>query len=108
MGVGCVPRDDLVVTHQHVDLGGVPETLLWTLYLRAQEARRPDAVLHDPLAIDLIRRLGYPFERFGGRQSLLAQAQALRVRCFDVEVEHWVSSNPHGTVVVLGAGLETQ
>jgi hypothetical protein len=27
-----------------VELGGVPETLLWTLYHRAVEARRPDAV----------------------------------------------------------------
>jgi len=31
-------------------LEGVPETLLWTLYHRALEARRPDAVLHDPAA----------------------------------------------------------
>jgi O-methyltransferase involved in polyketide biosynthesis len=35
-----------------VDLTGVPETLLRTLYHRAQEARRPDAVLHDPPAVE--------------------------------------------------------
>ena len=27
-----------------VELGAVPETLLWTLYLRAAEAQRPDSV----------------------------------------------------------------
>ena len=27
-----------------VELGAVPETLLWTLYHRASEARRPDSV----------------------------------------------------------------
>jgi O-methyltransferase involved in polyketide biosynthesis len=49
-----------------VDLTGVPETLLWTLYHRAEEARRPDAVLRDPLAVELVERIDYPFaERFG-------------------------------------------
>jgi O-methyltransferase involved in polyketide biosynthesis len=40
-----------------VELGGVPETLLWTLYHRAVEARRDDAVLDDPLAVQLVDRL---------------------------------------------------
>jgi hypothetical protein len=35
-----------------VELEGVPETLLWTLYHRATEARRPDAVLRDPKAVE--------------------------------------------------------
>jgi hypothetical protein len=34
--------------HVPVELQGVPETLLWTLYHRASEARRDDAVLNDP------------------------------------------------------------
>jgi O-methyltransferase involved in polyketide biosynthesis len=42
-------------------LEGVPETLLWTLYHRALEARRPDAVLSDPVAGDLVDRIDYPF-----------------------------------------------
>ena len=44
----------------------MPETLLWTLYHRAEEARRPDAVLQDPLAVELVDRIDYPFDaRFG-------------------------------------------
>ena len=90
-----------------VALEGVPETLLWTLYHRALEARRPDAVLHDPLAVELVDRIDYPFaERFGtGR---LAQWQALRVRAFDREVRRFLAARPGGTVVALGEGLETQ
>lgn len=41
-----------------VELDEVPETLLWTLYHRAVEAQRPDAVLHDPVAIELVERIG--------------------------------------------------
>jgi O-methyltransferase involved in polyketide biosynthesis len=91
-----------------VELGGVPETLLWTLYHRALEARRDDAVLDDPKGLELVDALDYPFaERFGGHAAL-AQAQALRVRRFDIEVRRFLAANPDGTVVALGEGLETQ
>jgi O-methyltransferase involved in polyketide biosynthesis len=92
-----------------VELAGVPETLLWTLWHRAVEARRPDAVLSDPLAIQLADRIDYPFaERFGGGQKLLAQWQALRVKRFDMEIRQFLAAMPTGTVVALGEGLETQ
>jgi O-methyltransferase involved in polyketide biosynthesis len=88
-------------------LDGVPETLLWTLYLRATEARRPDAVLADPKAVELVEALDYPFERqFGAGE--LGQWQALRALCFDREIERFLAEHPDGTVVALGEGLETQ
>ncbi|WCB94756.1 hypothetical protein DSM104299_03495 [Baekduia alba] len=91
-----------------VELGGVPETLLWTLHHRAVEARRPDAVLADPVAVSLVDRLDYPFaERFGDGEGL-GQWQALRARTFDVEVRRFMDAHPGGTVVALGEGLETQ
>jgi O-methyltransferase involved in polyketide biosynthesis len=92
-----------------VQLGGVPETLLWTLYHRSIEARRPDAILTDPRAVALVDEIDYPFaERFGGGEGALSQAQALRVRRFDSEVRRFLSEHPDGTVVALGEGLETQ
>ena len=92
-----------------VELGAVPETLLWTLYHRASEARRPDPVLHDPLAVDLLERIDFPFEqRFGKPRASLAQWQALRARCFDLQIARFLARSPGGTVVALGEGLETQ
>ena len=91
-----------------VALSGVPETLLWTLYYRAQEAARPDAVLHDPLAVELVRRIDYPFEERLGRGSRREQWQGLRARTFDLAVERFLAAHPGGTVVALGEGLETQ
>jgi O-methyltransferase involved in polyketide biosynthesis len=96
-----------VVAKVGVDLSGVPETLLWTLYHRASEARREDAVLEDPLAVELVDRLDYPFaERFGS--GGLSQWQALRAATFDREVRRFLAANPGGTVAALGEGLETQ
>lgn len=90
-----------------VELEGVPETLLWNLFNRAAEARRPGRrLLDDPLAVELVDRIDYPFERFGG--TGMAQWHALRVRCLDKEVRRFVAEHPDGMVVALGEGLETQ
>jgi O-methyltransferase involved in polyketide biosynthesis len=90
-----------------VALEGVPESLLWNLYQRAAEARRPDSVIDDPKAIALVDAIDYPFEdRFG--PAGLGQWQAVRVLCFDREVRRFLSEHPDGQVVALGEGLETQ
>jgi O-methyltransferase involved in polyketide biosynthesis len=90
-------------------LSGVPETLLWTLFHRAVEARRPDAVLADPMAVELVDSIDYRFEeRFGAAVHARAQWQALRARCFDREIRRFLEVHPDGTVVALGEGLETQ
>ncbi|MEN3358243.1 MAG: hypothetical protein V7637_2225 [Mycobacteriales bacterium] len=91
-----------------VALTGVPETLLWTLYHRALEAGRADPVLTDPMAVDLVESIDYPFERQFGANAGLAQGQALRARRFDTEVHRFLAEHPDGTVVALGEGLETQ
>ena len=91
-----------------VRLDPVPETLLWTLWHRAVEARRADAVLDDPLAVELVERIDFPFaERFGDGRSL-SQWQALRARCFDAVVRRFLEAHADATVVALGEGLETQ
>ena len=90
-----------------IALGDVSETLLWTLYHRALEARRPDAVLEDPMAVALVERIDFPFaERFG--EGGLAQWQAMRARAFDERIRGFLAAHPGGTVVALGEGLETQ
>jgi O-methyltransferase involved in polyketide biosynthesis len=91
-----------------VALSGVPETMLWTLYHRALEARRADPVLTDPMAVDLVESIDYPFEQRFGAHAGVAQGQALRARRFDNEVRRFLAAHPDGTVVALGEGLETQ
>jgi len=93
---------------EKVQLGAVPETALWTLHQRAAEARRPDTVLPDPRAVELVDRIDYPFHERFGDSALQARLQGIRVRCFDREVADFLGRSPRGTVVCLGEGLETQ
>jgi O-methyltransferase involved in polyketide biosynthesis len=91
-----------------VDLEGVSETTLWTLHHRASEAARPDRVLNDPMAVELVKAIDFPFqERFGASRTW-SQWQALRARTFDREVRRFLHDHPDGTVIALGEGLETQ
>lgn len=73
-----------------VELHGVSETLLWNLYQRSLEAARPDRrLLDDPRALELVERIDYPFEQFGG--DGMAQWHALRVACLDAEVRRFLA-----------------
>ncbi|MGW1376997.1 class I SAM-dependent methyltransferase [Streptomyces sp. NPDC002446] len=91
------------------DLTGVPETALWTLYHRATEAARPDTVLPDPRAVQLVAEVDFPFrERLGAARPWVAQAIALRALGFDRVVAEFLAAHPDGTVIALGEGLETQ
>jgi O-methyltransferase involved in polyketide biosynthesis len=46
-------------------LTGVSETALLTLQVRATEARRPDAIIDDPMAIELVNAIDFDFAKFG-------------------------------------------
>jgi O-methyltransferase involved in polyketide biosynthesis len=45
------------------NLSGVTESLLITLYIRAMESQRPDALIKDKKAEALVRQLSYDFGR---------------------------------------------
>ncbi len=86
-------------------LEGVPGTLLWPLYNRAAEARRPNALLHNPLAVKLADTIAYPFEKHFGRPD---ECHVLRALRFDEQLRLYIKDFPDCTVVALGDGLETE
>lgn len=90
---------------QATGLGGVPETMLWTLHNRARESMRRDAWLHDPEAERLYRAIDYDFERSFGKPD---SSHATRSLQFDAVVSRWLERHADGVVVELGCGLETQ
>lgn len=96
-----MPQDDKV----RVRLEGVPETLLWSLYNRAAQARLTGGLLHDPLAVKVLDSIDFPFARRFGKP---VQGHVMRARCFDAEIRDFLAEHPDGTVVGLAEGLETQ
>ena len=85
-------------------LTGVSETALLTLLVRATEARRPDSVIDDPMAIKLVDDIDFDFAKFGFTRR---QDMALRALTFDKYTRRYLVDHPSATVVALAEGLQT-
>ncbi len=85
-------------------LTGVSETALMTLQVRANEARRPDSIIDDPMAIRLADSIDFDFAKFGFSRR---QDMAVRALAFDREVRRYLGDHSKATVVALAEGLQT-
>jgi O-methyltransferase involved in polyketide biosynthesis len=85
-------------------LTGVSETALMTLSVRANEARRPDSIIDDPMAIELADSIDYDFAKFGFTRR---QDMALRALAYDRATRRYLVDHPEATVVALAEGLQT-
>jgi O-methyltransferase involved in polyketide biosynthesis len=89
-----------------VELGPVQETLLIPLLGRAEETKRKNGLVHDPKAVSIVESLDYDFSKWRGIRSLVGAS--IRTRMFDEEVSAFLRAHPEGTVIELGAGLNTR
>lgn len=96
------------------DLSGVMETLLITLYIRAMESQRPDALIKDEKAVEVFRTIGdkglYDFNRI---KSLHLSEEnrlviILRNREIDRCAREYLARRPDAVVVHIGCGLDTR
>ncbi len=96
------------------NLSGVSETLLITLYLRARESQRPDALIQDKKAEALVKKISdaglYDFSRI--KSLHLSEANKLviilRNREFDYYAWDFLTRHPNAVVVHIGCGLDTR
>jgi O-methyltransferase involved in polyketide biosynthesis len=86
------------------ELTGVSETALLTLKVRADEARRPDAIIDDPVAVRLVDSIEFDFAKFGQTRR---QDMAIRAKAFDLATKTYLSTHPDATVVALAEGMQT-
>jgi len=94
------------------NLSEISETLLITLYLRAMESQRPDALIHDKKAESLVKQISnagfYDFSRI--KSLHLSEANKLviilRNREFDFYAQNFLRQHPSAVVVHIGCGLD--
>jgi len=91
-------------------LSGVAETLLVTLYIRAMESQRPDALIKDEKAVALVTQMSYDFDRI--RQIKMDEDDKvtliLRNREFDRYRADFLARHPEAVVVHIGCGLDSR
>lgn len=84
----------------------VSETLLITLYARALESDRTDAMLNDPMAKVLVAAIDYDFTPFHKKHT--TTGVVVRARHFDDVSAEFLSAHPDGGIISLGSGLDTR
>src|SRR5512139_2622331 len=91
-------------------LSGVPETLLITLYIRASESQRPDALIKDERAEALARQLDQEILRktLALTDDFSRVAVILKGREFDLFTQDFLRRYPETVVVHIGCGLDTR
>ena len=90
------------------DLRGITRTLLVPLACRAIESVRPDAIIHDPRAVEVYNALGGSHDFLMGMSGHDLFAAAMRVRQFDAFARAFLDRHPGGLVVDIGCGLDTR
>ena len=92
------------------NLGGVAETLLLPLYIRALESQRPDALIKDDKAVVLIEQM-HPDSSWMAKMRVDEEDKVglvLRNREFDRYVRDFLTRNPEAVVVHIGCGLDSR
>jgi O-methyltransferase involved in polyketide biosynthesis len=92
------------------DLSGVAETLLITLYIRAMESQRPDALIKDEKAEALASQMDPDFmqKKMAKIEDYSQVATILLSREFDHHTRDFLTRHPEAVVVHIGCGLDTR
>jgi O-methyltransferase involved in polyketide biosynthesis len=89
-----------------IQLGQVQESLLVPLYARALDSLKKHPILKDPKAVEMVQSIDWDFRRFNQWRRVVGCT--LRTAMFDEWVKGFLSRHPEGTVVEIGAGLNTR
>jgi methyltransferase (TIGR00027 family) len=91
-----------------INLTGIPETLFITLRIRAIETKRPDAMVKDPYAVEILEQIDFD-ESPKNKVSAASQTGTIvRTIIIDNIINDFLSRNPTGIVVNLGCGLDAR
>lgn len=88
-------------------LTDVPETMLITLWAKAEESKRPDALLRDEKAQEIIRKIDYDFSKFG-KASFSQSGCCVRASLIDEEIRAFFAEHPDAVAIQLGAGIDAR
>lgn len=89
-----------------VELGPIQTTLLIPLLDRAEETKKARPLLSDQKAVDIVSALDYDFDKWRNLSS--QSAACIRARLFDEIVQDFLKQYPEGSVIEIGAGLNTR
>lgn len=88
-------------------LKGVPETMLLTLYARANYSKKRQKLFYDKKSLEIARRLNYDFSAAHSDEALNSLTIS-RTVLIDNLVKDFIKQNPYATVINIACGLDTR
>ncbi|MDE7445530.1 MAG: class I SAM-dependent methyltransferase [Lachnospiraceae bacterium] len=90
-----------------IQIQGVSETMLQTLYARAAYSKQKNAKIHDSKAAEIVSRMDYDFS-FAGDDALMSKGVIARTILLDRMVGDFIRENPNATVINIACGMDTR
>jgi len=87
-------------------LSGVPETMLYTFYMRYLESRHCDGIINDPRYEEIINRINLDQSAFEPYPEESPLFFACRSVIIDNVARQFITGNPLATIVSFGSGLD--
>ena len=92
---------------EKVEVTGVPETMIQTLYARAKETKKEDAKIIDDIAVRIVEKIDYDFSKADNDKTMSSGVIA-RTIVLDNIVEQYLNQHPDTIVINIGCGLDTR
>lgn len=93
----------------NINLDGVSETLLITLYAKASESKRKDAIIKDLKSEEILKKIDYDFSKFKKLEKNQL-GTVIRTKIIDEIIKNIIEESDSNTftIINLGAGLDTR
>ena len=91
---------------EKVNVTGVPETMVQTLYARAKETRKKNAKINDKIAVEFVKNLDYDFSK-ADKDKAMNYGVIARTIVLDRMVEQYLEKNANTESDNLFFGLQT-
>jgi len=92
---------------EKVNVTGVPETMVQTLYARAKETKKQNAKIKDEIAVELVEKLDYDFSKADKDKAMNCGVIA-RTIVLDRMVRQYLEKHANTVVINIACGLDTR
>ena len=92
---------------EKVNVTGVPETMVQTLYARAKETKKQNAKIRDEIAVELVKKLDYDFS-IADKDNTMNYGVIARTIVLDRMVEQYLKKHENTVVINIACGLDTR
>jgi O-methyltransferase involved in polyketide biosynthesis len=92
---------------EKVNVTGVPETMVQTLYARTKETKKQNAKIKDEIAVELVEKLDYNFSK-ADKDKAMNYGVIARTIVLDRMVKQYLEKHANTVVINIACGLDTR